>query len=216
MAKRQTFDEISQTLRNKTVISTMRSFVMRLCHMSITRKVKQEFMSVEGVTLPKTINIRVVLASFMIAYHIKSVFEGEGARETAVQTAARALTEMIQSILDHIVGGGEWRDLDAGVPSKFLVLMTEYMSTFKAWKVPDEQKLVKRIEHALTSLYKVSASFHLFCPETVLLAIRSHQRTLPGRLRRYLSREMATTANCCRRLLRRSTASATSSCRLRE
>ena len=174
MAKRVEFDELAKMLRDKTVISTMGSFVTRLCRLSINAKTQQELMSVQGVVIPENINIRVVLASFMIAYHKESVFESVGALETAVQTSSRALTESIQFIVDHLMRGGAWRDLDAERRRGFPVLMSEYLSTFKAWKIPDEEKLTKRIQHALTALYEVPASFPRSRSETVFFAIRSY------------------------------------------
>ena len=123
---------------------------------------------------PERVNVRIFLASYMIAVYPRNVFENMGVLETEVFNSAKALVEHFEEIL-----------LSGSFKSRtFADVLSKYLQDFKAWKVPDEAKLVARIKHALVALYQARSQLPL--DEPVNSQLNTEFRTQIQRLREKL------------------------------
>jgi hypothetical protein len=171
------FESLTAKLREKPVIASTKALLQRV-HLQCTFR----HGSPSGVRTPENVNVRVFLAAYMIAYRSTHVFESMGALEHPLLEAATKLLDCFESIV------GVLRDHDgyfAAVPhalsEAFPTLLFEYLKCFKAWKVPDEAKLVCRIRHALVALYQ--AETHLPPDEPEDSRLKVEFRTQIERLR---------------------------------
>jgi hypothetical protein len=130
---------------------------------------------------PQHVNVRVFLASFMIAYFPANVFENMGPLEKALFDVATPLIECFELITGAISRGIHFKDVKRSMTKDFTTLLYNYLCHFKAWKVPDEKKLVARIQHALVALY--DAHGHLPPNESRDSKLNIEFRTQIGRLR---------------------------------
>jgi len=125
--KTLSFDDLVLFLRNNTTISCAKVCVDRF---------RRGYWS-------QAINVRVFLAAYMIVLHPGNVFESVGALEAAVIESARRLVEIYENILRSSLH-----------TKSFSMALLDYYRDFKAWKVPDEAKLMARIKHGLLALYQ--------------------------------------------------------------
>jgi hypothetical protein len=130
---------------------------------------------------PSHVNARVFLAAYMIAAKPSHVFESMEKLERAVSEAAKLVLSSFESIIHITVQMGSLQAVDNGVLTGFSTLLCNYLSCFKAWKIPDEAKLIKRIKHALTALYQAEAALPVDEPDDSKLNIEF--RTQIERLR---------------------------------
>jgi hypothetical protein len=100
------------------------------------------------------VNNRRLLAAYMITYYPNHVFETvHGQREQDVIAAAREFIECFDSILAHVSSGDmSPHSIPADKSSVFQGLTSRYLQTFEAWRDPDNQLLVDRIQRALLAL----------------------------------------------------------------
>ena len=171
------FESLVVLLREKPVIAATKSMLQRV-HLLTTMR----HGSPSAALAPANVNVRVFLAGFMIAYRPTHVFEAMGKLEHELLEAATPLLRTFEAILTAL------RDNDgsfAAVPHEltkdFPTLLYEYLKRFKAWKVPDEAKLVCRIKHALIALYQ--AEEHLPPDEPADSKLKLEFRTQIERLR---------------------------------
>ena len=107
---------------------------------------------------PPLVSIRVFLAAYMIAYRPSHVFESMDELETALYEASKPLLTAFERLISSMKNYGppfiaDRAEVFAQMKA-FPSLLFDYLNCFKAWKVPDEAKLTKRIQHALTGLYQ--------------------------------------------------------------
>jgi hypothetical protein len=125
------------------------------------------------------------LAAYMIVGHPREVFSATGDLERRLMESAQALLDIFERILHSAVPMHMMSpDLTKSLPTALFA----YLRDFKAWKVPDEAKLVSRIKHALVSLYQAMTQLPADEPENSQLNIEF--RTQIFRLRRKM-REIA-------------------------
>ena len=136
-------------------------------------------------TLGDNVNVRVFLASYMIAYRPTHVFEQLGELEVALLNSAKALQGCFETIVAAVHNGASRSQIPADVTRPFEQLLCEYLKCFKAWKVPDEMKLTCRIQHALIALYMAQGQLPRDEPEDSKLSVEF--RTQIKRLRDKLS-----------------------------
>ena len=91
------FDDLIVFLRNKEIITLSKACLQRV-HLSSTFR-HRIYRSVED---PESVNARVFLAGYMIAYRPTYVFESMGALENALFEAAVPLLESFQKIMDTV------------------------------------------------------------------------------------------------------------------
>jgi hypothetical protein len=112
-----------------------------------------------GGLAPENVNIRVFLAAFMIAYYPANVFENMGPLEQALFDVTTPLIVSFEAIMVALSSGLLFKDIDVSFTKDFTALLFRFLKHFRAWKVPDEAKLVARIKNALLALYE--AQVHL-------------------------------------------------------
>ena len=81
-----------------------------------------------------------------IAYHPTRVFETMNALEQTI--------EAFERICHQIAADPSFVHVPHELSKDFLTLLLNFLKASKAWKVPDEAKLIKRIKHALVALYQ--------------------------------------------------------------
>ena len=137
---------------------------------------------------PNSVNTRVFLAGYMIAYRPTHVFESMGALEQGLFEAAGPVLESFQSIIDavHNSPTRDFQSVPSALTRDFTGLLFEFLDRFKAWKIPDEKRLTCRIKHALIALYR--AEGHLPEGEPLDSPIRIEITTQIERLRTKLGK----------------------------
>lgn len=143
------FETLVTTLREQAIISNFKAALRRI-HLLTTFR----HGSPSSALVPENVNVRVVLAAFMIAYRPTHVFESTGPLEQALVDSATPLIETFERICTQIHKNRAFSDVPAELTRHFPTLLLDYLRKFKAWKVPDEAKLTSRIKHALSALYQ--------------------------------------------------------------
>mmetsp|Transcript_4190 Transcript_4190/g.11969 ORF Transcript_4190/g.11969 Transcript_4190/m.11969 type:complete len:567 (-) Transcript_4190:25-1725(-) len=92
----------------------------------------------------------------MIAYRPTNVFENMGPLEQDLYESAGPMLASFEAICHAIQTCPTrcFRDVPSELTKEFPALLFDYLKRFKAWKVPDEEKLTRRIRHALIALYQ--------------------------------------------------------------
>jgi len=106
-------------------------------------------------------NTRIFLAAYMIAFKKSYVFEEMNDQSKALFESAVPMLQTFEAILK------KKQRSDAA----FVAMTREYFDRFHAWKKPDEEKLVKRIKHALEALYNAQSVLPADEPEDSLLKV---------------------------------------------
>ena len=91
-------------------------------------------------------NTKIFLAAYMIAFHPKNVFETMGRLEQDLFDLTGPLVSAFEAIVKK-AHSKEHTD-------EFKAMLQEYLTCFDKWRVPDIEKLVNRIKHALVALYE--------------------------------------------------------------
>ena len=167
-------------LREKSVIVASKGCLQRI-HLLCTFR----HGSPPASLAPESVNIRVFLAAYMIAYYPAHVFETMGQMEQSLFDAATPLIVAFEAIADKIKSDSLFMNVGYELTKDFPTLLFRYLCHFKAWKVPDEAKLVSRIKTALLALYEAQA--HLPPDEDPESKLNLEFRSQIGRLRSKLS-----------------------------
>jgi hypothetical protein len=146
------FGTLVPFLRQKEVIAVTKA-VLRRIHMQCMRRHRSAESAV-NVPRPEVVNVRVFLSGFMISFRPTHVFESMGPLETALLEASTPLMTKFNDILDSIQSNGSFKAVPSVLTADFLDMLCEFLERFKAWKIPDEAKLIPRFKHALFALYQ--------------------------------------------------------------
>ena len=171
------FEELVVFLRDKKTIKLSKAVLQRFHKFTIALHGQ----TADTEALGENVNVRVFLASFMIAYRPTHVFEAMGNLENELFTAARELLNCFETMVSTVHGGRSLSQIPLDVTRPFESLLCNYLKCFKAWKVPDEAKLTCRIQHALIALYE--AQGHLPACEPAESKLSVEFRTQIARLR---------------------------------
>ena len=103
---------------------------------------------------PEKINVRVFLAAYMMVCFPTNVFERIGHLEQAALDAARRMLAVFEAMLVALHGHGRssFAQLPPHLTAEFPAAVKEYVDRFSDWKVPDEARLIGRIERALLAV----------------------------------------------------------------
>ena len=150
------FQSLVEFLRQRPVIAAMKAALQRIHYLATFRHG-----SPSRSLAPENINVRVFLAAFMIAYRPTHVFENMGPLERDLFEAGVPLLSMFETICKTLLHAQHkhFQNVPANQTKDFPTTLFEYLRRFKAWKVPDEAKLIARISNALVALYE--AHLHL-------------------------------------------------------
>ena len=161
-ARAMGFHALVPHLRRPETLSVTKAVVSRL-HMLAVRRHGME----AGIT---SVNVRVFLSGFMIAVYPEMVFEN-----MPQQPLAQALHDATLPLLHHFErmcrpvsdAAHDIRNEDGEVTFElcvpeegtrpFQALLRTFLDAFRAWKIPDEERLLTRIRHALLALYQAQA-----------------------------------------------------------
>jgi hypothetical protein len=87
------------------------------------------------------VNVRVILAAYMIILHPNNVFEAMGMSEQILLNASRDMDESFRNV---VIGAGTWAACKHAVEV--------YVPIFRAWKTLDEPAVILRMERAIRAI----------------------------------------------------------------
>jgi len=123
----------------------------------------------------------------MIIAEPSYVFDTMGDYEHALFESVLPIIQCIESICAAVMHGTDtsFKDVDPLVFSRFDQLFFNFLAKFRAWKIPDERKIVPRIKNALFKLYEALD----ICPEdeSVDNAVKAQIQDRISKLRKKLS-----------------------------
>ena len=162
-------------LREKTTIADTKKCLLRFNTLCARRH--------GNAAAPETVNVRVFLAAYMIAYRPSHVFESMGPLEQRLFESSIPLLTAFHRIAADVIATKSFQGAAADITAAFQGLLHDYLKDFKAWKIPDEAKLTVRIRHALTALYGAQAHLPQDEGETRLtIEFRTQIERLRGKL----------------------------------
>jgi hypothetical protein len=139
------FDKLVPFLREKATVSRTKACLERFHRLS--NLVHKTTMS--SSENPERINVRIFVAAFMIVAHPKRVFERIGTLEGKLLESAKKVLDIFEKITRSTM---PMHRLHPELTRSLPVALFAYLRDFRAWKAPDEAKLVVRIKHALVAL----------------------------------------------------------------
>ena len=134
---------------------------------------------------PGRINVRVVLAAYMIVVRPTNVFEDPNVPE--VKNVCEAAKNLLLIFEEILLLTGPFHTISKDLSKSLPQAVSRYLSDFKAWKVPDEAKLVARIQVALIALYQGLAQLPQDEESTLKTEFETQIRTLRDKLRQISS-----------------------------
>lgn len=158
-------------LREKTVIAATKKVLQRINNMTTA-------LYAGPTSMHETVNIRVFLCMYMIVLRPTYVFVEFCPLATAVIGSGRLLLTCFGGIITSILDGSTFSDLDVNLRASFTDLLIDYLTKFNAWKVPDMEKLIGRIRHALVALYGAQLSLPTNEPEDSRLSVELRAQIL--------------------------------------
>ncbi len=84
---------------------------------------------------PASVNVRVFLAGYMIAFRPTHVFESMGTLELALLEAATSLLATFEQICESLKTHKAFSKVPKEMTEPFQTLLLAYLRAFKAWKV---------------------------------------------------------------------------------
>jgi hypothetical protein len=184
------FHNISTRLRDNDVIQLAKKTLEGVLFMITRASIKTKLINLPA--LDENPNVRVFLASFMIHTRPSSCFESIGPLEQSVQTSATALVNTFKEICNGITSPTRITIYQWCTWSTLVIQLKEYLTCFKEWKVPDENKLTERLKHALLALYR--AETHLI-PNTyeynsMIADLKSQKKKLRAKMLQIAGKEV--------------------------
>lgn len=158
------FEALVVFLREAPVIAATKILLRRVHHMSIA-------MYAGPISMHETVNVRVFLSMYMVVLRPTYVFEEFCPSATAVMDSGRLLLTCFGGIITSILDGSTFSNLDVNLRASFTELLFDYLTKFNAWKVPDMEKLIGRIRHALIAIYGAQLSLPVNEPEDSRLSV---------------------------------------------
>jgi hypothetical protein len=123
------FDEFVAHLRTPAVLEASTAFMKLIV-------LRSEGVDPEDGTAQ--VNVRVILASYMITLHPNHVFEAMGMSEQILLNASRDMDESFRNVIS---GAGTW--------AACMHAVEVYVPIFRAWKTLDEPAVSLRMERAI-------------------------------------------------------------------
>jgi hypothetical protein len=147
------FQDLMSSLRSETTISLLKACLDRVYRLSISNY------KIDGLQMPigtSKVNVRVLLAAYMIVCFPAHVFESMGLLEQSLLQAARRLLEIFETICLALQGNDvrTSTNLPRVLMDRFPAALGEYLLRFSEWKEPDQAMLVGRIERALLAVIR--------------------------------------------------------------
>jgi hypothetical protein len=151
LAKTISFDDLSARLRETVLIRTMKVVLHRTCVLTA-----DGLRSSPDASEVKKVNVRVFLAAYMISYHAHKVFERIEKNESALIVASDEMLTVFGALRLAIENSKKCDSNKEAIQKAltFPMVLHTYLKAFQAWKLPDEEKIRDRIQHALDALHR--------------------------------------------------------------
>lgn len=159
------FEEISKQLRKRWIINIAKKTIERLLYILVRAAIRTKQSYNNTKLIDEKPNIRVFLAAFMLIARPDNCFETVGYLERNVLNSANELVNCFKDICNRIESNKSITLNDWCSYMPFIEKLNDYLTKFKDWKVPDENKLAERIKHAVTALYRAESHLTLNNPE---------------------------------------------------
>lgn len=147
------FEALVPFLRHQQTIKATKDILQRFHEQAIHVHGMPD-VAPEDLNTVKNVNVRVFVASYMIAFFPGHVFESTGLLESELRKSSTELItcfeEMVAQFNANNMG---FTGISNSVRGKFINLLFGYLIIFKKWKVPDEAKLTIRIRKAIRALH---------------------------------------------------------------
>lgn len=130
-------DEMAETLRTESIMATSQKAVLRAFYLTYGSRGS-------GRIADPNLNIRVFLAAYMIRQHPTFVFEHQGALETDLIAAAGTLIPYFERLCTDLCTQSI-QDIPTAYKMEFPAIMHDYVTKFRAWKIPDEVGRLLRV-----------------------------------------------------------------------
>ena len=129
-----TFKTLTNLLRHTDVIAATKSIVQRIHLLCVSRH------GTEDGTNTDDINVRVVLAAFMIVHRPSHVFEIRGELVKNLIDAGTKMLANLEGIIAAIMQptAKHFQSVPASLTKDFQAVMHDYLVKFNLWKIPDE------------------------------------------------------------------------------
>jgi hypothetical protein len=158
------FNALVTFLRKNIHIMKMRD-MMELVHLHCLRALMNESINVLAAPVPppagtvhaQRINVRVIMAAYMIVLWPSHVFEKEEELETKLIHDSKEMLTAFEKIVALLADGKGFIDMPPTLVLSFPDKVRIYISSFSAWKTPDEARLAERITNALNALHQAKA-----------------------------------------------------------
>jgi len=121
---------------------------------------------------PDSMNVRVFVTTFMIAFHSATMFESMGVLERSLSDAAARLLDIFFSICKQLRALKAFRHVPAQATLDFVPALWDFVKLFHAWRGPDQTKLLGRVRHALATLYDAEGRLPPDLPHDAALRLK--------------------------------------------
>jgi uncharacterized protein (UPF0128 family) len=154
--KEMGFKALVPFLRQEHVIKATNAILQRF-HSQAVRVHGDPVVAPEDFDTVERVRVRIVLASYMIAFFPRDVFESMGTLEKELHECALGLVECFEEMIDtYDANDMGFTGIGFFVRDAFSMHLFDYLIIFKKWKVPDEAKLTVRIRNALFALHNAT------------------------------------------------------------
>jgi hypothetical protein len=181
------FEDLVNLLKNPDAVKRVKLCLERFHRLSnLVNKVTISSSSKE----PQKVQVRIFMAAYMIVAYPGDVLEDKTApAAVAVLESAQEVLRIFEAILKS--ANAPFRNLPSDISKSLPPAIFKYMDDFKAWKVPDEAKLIQRIKHALVALCQSMQSLPPDEPEdsTLNVDFRSTISRLRSKMIQIIGRE---------------------------
>ena len=186
--QRMSFDDLVPYLREKPVITICKRILQRIHFLCLFRN-----KALQPNGDDTTINVRVFLCVYMIAFNPSRVFhEEKGNLEMGLKAEGTHLIVVFEEIMKALMQSStkSFSEVPHELTNSFPTLLYKYLASFKTWKIMDEGILSAKLQESLLLLYKAKEfSVHmedenkqnLMELETNIARMRSKLQGIAGR-----------------------------------
>ena len=177
-------------LKRRETISSCKLCIERLYYLSHRVNSKEDGLSGnKNARGCNQVNVGTFLASYVIVCRPEKIFESIGgqfgALEQELMLSAEENLRVFEEILSNLASHRYFCDLDRGLAKSFSTTMMKYFQRFEEWKVPDQEKISRRIKTTLIELQRAKQQIPPSERETsVSVQLRAHIARLREKLRR--------------------------------
>jgi hypothetical protein len=139
------FKTLVVELRSQARINVAKEFLKRVHILSFKRY--------GSIDMAPSVNVRVFMSGYMIAFWRSEVFEDvEAELEKALFECTVPLMELVETIATQLAAHGSFLQVNRDHTAACQGMMKTFIESFKRWKIPDGARISKRITNALIAL----------------------------------------------------------------